>query len=401
MMRIVLLSKSALPSEMAHGRAMTKMCEAFAQCDAHVELWFPRQTDRELASYDLFQFYDISRPFRVRELGRMERLPRAVAWRVDAIFNDPYRWGKYAAALGWLHGADLFFTRSIELAYWLTRFRLPTVYELHQPLTGAGSRLLLEIAMNVRLLGVVTLTDLLKQHVIARGVPPSKVLVKPSGVDLARFAPTRPRSECRHRLGLPLDAPIVGYIGRFKMWDANGRRDVEKGIRMLTMAFQRVGRIGDKAPFLLCVGGPRELIPEYMRLARELGLTDERCLYRDRVPPAEAPLWIQACDVVTLPWADAEFGTESLSPLKMFEYMAAKVPIVATSIPAFRERLHHRENAWLVEPDDLDGFATGLRTLLLDKDLRERLARRAYEDVAKYTWRERAAAICRFAGLAS
>jgi glycosyltransferase involved in cell wall biosynthesis len=104
---------------------------------------------------------------------------------------------------------------------------------------------------------------------------------------------------------------------------------------------------------------------------------------------------------VTLPWSDAEFGTESLSPLKLFEYMAAKVPIVATSIPAFRERLHHGENAWLVEPGDLDGFATGLRTLLSNGDLRERLARQAYEDVAKYTWRQRAAAICRFAGLAS
>jgi glycosyltransferase involved in cell wall biosynthesis len=92
------------------------------------------------------------------------------------------------------------------------------------------------------------------------------------------------------------------------------------------------------------------------------------------------------------------YGTESLSPLESFEYMAARLPVAATDLPAFRERLRHGENAWLVPPGDPAGFASALRVLLSDDVLRQRLADRAYLDVQQYTWAERVAAICRLAG---
>jgi len=402
MMRIVFISKSALPNPMAHGRAMTKMCEAFARRGADVELWYPCQTDRQLASRNVFEFYDVPAVFRVRALGRLPSLPGVIRRRVDSTMRDPFKWGRFAALLARVRRADLYVTRSIELAYWLTRAGLPTICELHQPSTAFGDELLKEVGGQPALRGVVALTHPLRDYATSFGVPEQKVVVHPSGVDLEPFQGPLVQSECRRRLGLPADTPIVGYIGRFRMWDAREGRRVEKGLRMLITAFQKVGPVRGVSPFLLCVGGPADSIREYEQLARELGLESTQYRFVDRVPPSDVAGWMRACDVVTLPWsAEEDFGTESLSPLKLFEYMAAKLPIVATDVPAFREPLRHGENAWLVERGDVPGFAAALRLLLSDEQLRATLANQAYRDVQQYTWSERAAALCRLAGCSS
>jgi glycosyltransferase involved in cell wall biosynthesis len=79
----------------------------------------------------------------------------------------------------------------------------------------------------------------------------------------------------------------------------------------------------------------------------------------------------------------------------MFEYMAARVPIVASDLPALREVLRHDDNALLVPPGDPAGLAQGLTTVLADPALADRLATRARQDVARHTWQERAGRILR------
>jgi glycosyltransferase involved in cell wall biosynthesis len=146
-------------------------------------------------------------------------------------------------------------------------------------------------------------------------------------------------------------------------------------------------------PFLLCVGGPMGLVPSYLTLARELGLTDQMMRFEDHRPATEVPLWIRACDVVTIPWPWTEFSAFFTSPLKMFEYMAAGVPILATDLPALREILRHGENAWLVKPGDPRALSDGMALLLKNKELGSRLASEARLAVTRHTWQARAEAL--------
>ena len=113
----------------------------------------------------------------------------------------------------------------------------------------------------------------------------------------------------------------------------------------------------------------------------------------DRVPNSEVPRVIKACDVCTIPWPWTEFSAYYTSPLKLFEYMAAGVPIVASDLPSLKEILRHDENAWLVLPGEPAALAEGIKTLLTDQKRAQRLGQKACEEVKGYTWGTRAAQI--------
>ncbi len=91
-----------------------------------------------------------------------------------------------------------------------------------------------------------------------------------------------------------------------------------------------------------------------------------------------------------LPNPASAISTRFTSPLKLFEYMAAGRPIVASDLPSIREVLRHEQNALLVEPGDAAALAAGVRRLLDDRPLADRLAQAAVTDVASYSWDRRA-----------
>ena len=112
---------------------------------------------------------------------------------------------------------------------------------------------------------------------------------------------------------------------------------------------------------------------------------------------------LAALDVGTMPYPPAgELPTgfaQAMSPLKLFEYMAAGVPIVASDLPALREILSDGNNALLTPPGDPQALATAIRSLLESPARREAIARRARSDVAGHSWETRARRALEFAGL--
>jgi glycosyltransferase involved in cell wall biosynthesis len=97
-----------------------------------------------------------------------------------------------------------------------------------------------------------------------------------------------------------------------------------------------------------------------------------------------------------LPLVRSAFGNAFTSPLKMFEYMAAGRPIVASDLPALREVLRDGENALLVPPEDPQALAAAIQQVRSDRALAERLVACAAEDVRAYTWDIRGQRIVQF-----
>jgi glycosyltransferase involved in cell wall biosynthesis len=186
-------------------------------------------------------------------------------------------------------------------------------------------------------------------------------------------------------VGLPPDRAVIGYVGRFETMG------MDKGIPTLVRALASLGApVRDRRPLLVCVGGPLDRTQEYLAVARQHGVSADDVRFVDRVPPVEVPYWMRACDAGTIPFGWTDHFAHHASPLKMFEYMAARVPIVASDLPALREVLRHDENALLVPPGDPAALARALTDVLADPALAGRLASRARQDVARHTWPGRA-----------
>jgi glycosyltransferase involved in cell wall biosynthesis len=388
--KIIYLANSRVPTEKAHGYQICKMCEAFAQNGVEVQLWHPfrHQFDSKLQKQSGFDYYGITPIFQVRTLPNWDvvRLNYLIPdnWFAPIFFAHGLLWGFYAARAAAAEKADIYFTRDSTTAYWLTKLGLPTVYEAHVVPKRAQRGILRRIARDPALQLVVVLTSFIKEEFMKIGFPGEKIAVVPDGVDLSLFAELPSREECRRRFELPPDRPIVGYIGRFRTME------MEKGVPTLIHAMKYLHSINEKEPLLLCVGGPMEAVPSYLDLARCYGLADTHLRFVDRVSNREVPLWMRACDVVTIPWGWTEFSAYYTSPLKLFEYMAAGVPMVASDLPSLREVLRDEENALLVTPDNPEQLCADIVRLTTDPALGARLARCASQDVRRYSWKGRA-----------
>jgi glycosyltransferase involved in cell wall biosynthesis len=391
--RLVYVANARLPTEKAHGHAIVKMCEAYANAGFEVELWHPRRRqDPRIEGRSVFDYYGVAPAFRVRTLANVDviavesRFPRSVfPWVMGA--HDLTWAATVAARLLARRPLPLCHTRDVAVAWWTAATRIPTILEIHDPPVGPRRALVGQLARRPHLRGVVALTGAARDVLVEQGVDPGQILVRGSGVDLAGYADLPSRSECRAAHGLPSDRGVVGYVGRFQALGA------EKGLLTAVRAVGALRLARGDAPLLLCVGGPMDHVDEYVAAGIAAGGRADDYRFVDHVPSAEVPGWIGACDVGVIPSPSRDHFAKFSSPMKLFEFMACGVPVVASDLPALRETLVHDRNGWLVPPDSVDDLAAALARLVGDVALRSRLATSAREDVDTYTWSRRAEAI--------
>jgi len=121
-------------------------------------------------------------------------------------------------------------------------------------------------------------------------------------------------------------------------------------------------------------------------------------------PHAQVFSIMKKMDVLLAPNLTSVKGSDGItdigkwtSPLKLFEYMAAKKPILASNIEVLREVLVHEKNSILCDPDDNEAWQAGLRRLLSDRELADQLTFKAFADLTeKYTWSKRAVTLLAF-----
>ncbi|HEY8468964.1 MAG TPA: glycosyltransferase [Longimicrobiales bacterium] len=170
----------------------------------------------------------------------------------------------------------------------------------------------------------------------------------------------------RAELCVPEHARLVVYAGTFEDY---------QGLPALLSAIPAVCRSVPDAVFV-CVGSRPDERSAVERKAAELNLNG-RLRLLPRQPRERLPALLAMADVLVSPRA---YGQNL--PLKIFDYLAAGRPIVATDIPAHRSILTP-ERARLV-PSSPEGLASGIRDVLLDPALAERLAGAARAYAQRY-----------------
>lgn len=125
------------------------------------------------------------------------------------------------------------------------------------------------------------------------------------------------------------------------------------------------------------------------------------------VPHSAVTSYLKAFDVLLLPnqchvAAHGNSGpniADWTSPLKLFEYMSATKPIVASDLPVLREVLRDEGNALLCDPKEIEDWKAALERLAGDRTLRLGLGERAHQDfIRHYTWQARASVVLDYLG---
>src|SRR5439155_1357888 len=87
---------------------------------------------------------------------------------------------------------------------------------------------------------------------------------------------------------------------------------------------------------------------------------------------------LQRCEVFVLPSREEPFG------IVIIEAMACKKPVVASAIGGIPEIVEHEVTGILVEPENPADLTAGLRRVLSDSHLRNRLAENGYHQVMEH-----------------
>jgi glycosyltransferase involved in cell wall biosynthesis len=432
MIRLLYIANIRLPTEKAHGLQIMQNCEAFADAGADVTLWAARRVNTaELRGVrDVWAHYGVKRNFALRRIPCIDLLP-LVPGRDDLparlIFYVQQSTFILMALLRALFTpADIYYSRDMLtlLALSLVKPRRSLAFEAHQYRRSRAGRWLQR--QTVRRVGaVIPVTARLKQdleglisssqlkiepvgarhtlplhhttpvpNVGAQHAAPlqrqslqvageDKFLVAHDGVRAERFAHMPDRATARAALGWPADAFVVGYMGRLHTMK------MDKGVGTLIDALKDV----DGATLAL-VGGPDDMAEQFRQYWLSLGLDGARFINAGQVSPDKVPLYLSAFDVCAMPFPWTEHFAYYASPIKLFEYMAARRAIVASDLPSVAEVVQDDESALLVPPGDATALAAALVRLRDDPALRERLAACAHTEVmAHYTWAARAKAI--------
>jgi len=401
-MRIIYLTSSRLPTEKAYGYQIVKECETLADAGASVQLFSPALAQKQAramevsGSFDLFAYYQVRRNFGYAPLPValwLDPFWTETSWLWAAAKMVAYAMGIESLLRQHLDaGPDILWTQDLLVAATLLRRMRGrmwnVVYESHGVPQGPLRQLLPRLN---RALAIVATTRGIQNYLTALGVEAKRIMLAPNAVDLDRFHIGLSRSECRQRLGLPLDRKIVGYIGKFRTYD------IEKGIPELVRSMGVLVHSIDPPPILLCVGGPLDRVSSYLEIGAASGVAPELMRFEDFRPRAEVALWMKACDVCTIPFpSTVEHFAKYASPMKAFEYMAAGVPIVATDIPALSEILTRGVTAELVSSLDPNTLAAGILRVLEDAEYSQGLAARAFEVVRENSWERRATRMLEF-----
>jgi glycosyltransferase involved in cell wall biosynthesis len=226
---------------------------------------------------------------------------------------------------------------------------------------GLGSLSRSMFREQARAAGALTVSSLaLQSRLVEDGVPGSKISVIANGVDLDRYNPTnRDSTRAELRLG---GEPTLVFVGSFQPW------------HHVELLVEALGRL-TPAPKLLLAGDGPGLAPALAR-ADALGVRERivsfGCLQQDRIPPMLA-----ACDIGVLPDSN-EYG----QPMKLLEYAAAGLAIVAPDLPPVRAIIEDGVTGLLFPPGDVTRLTSTIQRLLHDGDTRTRLGAAARSRIA-------------------
>lgn len=294
--------------------------------------------------------------------------------------------GLWAAHQALADGADLVYARHFWGALAAADLGLPTIMETHAHVGDPRPVLEACFAATARrgnpLLGIATISPVLRDHYVQRGARATRVGVVPDGVDVDMFTPRRDLGPSPFA---DFTSPHVVYCGH--LYDY-------KGIPTILNA---ASLCHDVTWHL--VGGESSDIARVRAGAESRRLSN--IVIHGRKPYRDVPSFLWHADVLVLPPEANHPSARWTSPVKLGEYLASGRPIVASDIPGLRTWASEPAVRWFRASDPAD-LASSVRTALEQHDAERKAQREAAIALAiRFSYPQRAQRLLSLAGVRS
>ena len=273
---------------------------------------------------------------------------------------------------------SIIYTRSEWVAIFSSLLlRRKTILELHNFKYIFSQKLIVKKSLLNKHISVVCISNALKLELIKYGYS-RKIIVAHDGVDLNFFDINVDKSIFRKKHNISKSIPLVTHIGSIR----EGR-----GFDTIINAANKM----KDCSFLFICGHEADV--EIINNQKNKKQKNVKLL--DFVPNSEIPEILKSSDILLMTYTSDLDTLRFTSPLKMFEYMASKKPIISSDFPVLREVLNNK-NSILIPHSNTEALIDAINKLKKDKKFSNQISTQAFEDVKKYTWNIRAQIITDF-----
>jgi len=216
---------------------------------------------------------------------------------------------------------------------------------------------------------ILVINDKLRDYVMKLGAPPKRTQVLRAGVNTKQFAPGRNHRTVRKQYGFNENDIVLFFMG----WLYNF-----SGLKEVALQLTKTRNHNLK----LLIVGEGDAFDELQQI-RESYTLGERLILAGKKPYHEIPAFVDASDICLLPACPNEQIMKDIVPIKMYEYMAMKKPVIATRLPGVLKEFGEGNGVVFVDqPENVVAKAIEL----VQNGTLERLGSRSRSFVGRYSW---------------
>ena len=376
-MKILYLSNSIIPSKSANSIQVMKMCQAFSNNGHEVVLVIPNIKIKALEKNikNVYRFYRVKKNFKIKKLWYPNINGGSFFYTLGIFFyllkNNILLRNK---------SFNLVYGRFLYGCYISALLRCEVIFEAHNFIltrNWLSKFFFKKLIKNNFFKKLIVISQALKNIYLKDvNLCNSTIKVAHDGADeILDF-------KSKAKLFGNKNSLQIGYVGH--LYKGRGIDIIIKSAKKLNSSMFHI------------VGGLQKDVEYWKKYTKKLNL--DNVFFYGFVFPKDTIKYLNSFDIVLAPYSKKVSGyghipdnSKIMSPIKIFEYMSRKKPIIASDLKVIREVLN-KKNSILVRSNNIELWISSIKKLKNVK-FRKLIANQAFIDFKKYSWKNRASLV--------